>query len=432
MAYPVIIGQLGHMMMGVVDSVMVGKLGAAPLAAASVANGLFILVAIFGIGLSMALSPLVAMRVGSDNIYKCGVVFRQGFLVLASLGISLSLFIHFTSDIVELLNQPPEVTGQAIAYLETLGWSIIPMMIFQAYKQSIEGLAIMRPAMIITLMANLANIFANWIFIFGNLGFPAMGLVGAGWATFTTRTLMAISLACYVSISPKFIPYHMRLNFKKIDLDVIGKILKIGIPSGIQYFFEVGAFAGSAIIIGWIGTKELAAHQIALNLASISFTFAIGISAAASIRVGTSVGRKDRVATRSAGFSAIILACVVMGSFGIIFVSLRNFLPTLYIQDQQVTEIAASLLIIAAIFQLSDGTQAVGIGILRGMADAKIPMLITFFAYWVIGLPGGYLLGFIFHLGVQGVWIGLLCSLLVSASLLTVRFNNKSKHTIEI
>lgn len=432
LAYPVIIGQLGHMMMGVVDSVMVGKLGAAPLAAASVAHGLFILVAIFGIGLSMALSPLVAMRVGGNNMHECGKVFRQGLWVLASLGICLALFIHFTSDLVHLLNQPPDVTGQAIDYLETLGWSIIPMMIFQTYKQSIEGLAIMRPAMVITLLANLANIFANWVFIFGNLGFPVMGLVGAGWATFTTRMLMAISLVSYISISSRFKPYDMKVNFKKLDFNVIRKILRIGVPSGIQYFFEVGAFAGSAIIIGWIGTKELAAHQIALNLASISFMFALGISAAASIRVGTAVGRKDKVATRSAGFSAIILAGIVMGCFGIIFISLRKFLPTLYIQDQQVIDIAASLLIIAALFQLSDGTQAVGIGILRGMADAKIPMLITFFAYWVIGLPGGYVLGFIFGLGVQGVWIGLLCSLLASASLLTIRFNNKSKHAIEI
>lgn len=432
LAYPVIIGQVGHMMMGVVDSLMVGKLGAAPLAAASVAHGLFILIAIFGIGVSMALSPLTAMRVGSNKLEECGDVFRQGLLVNTILGLGLAVFAHFTADVVKLLNQPPEVVEQAIDYLRTLGWSIIPMMIFQSYRQFIEGLTIVRPAMVITLLANLANVFANWLFIFGNLGFPAMGLVGAGWATFTTRILMASTLIYYVSTSARFEPYQIQLYYKKIDFNIIRKILRIGVPSGIQYVFEVGAFAGAAIIIGWIGTKELAAHQIAINLAGISFMFALGISSAAAIRVGNAVGKKEIAATRAAGFSAIFSAGCVMGCFGILFISLRYFLPSLYIDDQEVINIAASLLIIAAIFQLSDGTQAVSIGILRGLADAKIPMLITFFAYWVIGLPGGYLLGFIFKLGVLGVWLGLLFSLVASATLLTLRFNIKSKQHVDI
>jgi MATE family multidrug resistance protein len=432
LAYPVVIGQLGHMMMGVVDSVMVGKIGAAPLAAASVAHGLFILILIFGIGVSMALSPLVAMCVGADAIKESGNIFRQGLVVNFTLGIVLSGLTFFAADLILYLNQPRDVVGQAIAYMKTLGWSILPVMIFQTYKQTIEGLAIMRPAMLITLLANLINVFANWLFIFGNLGFPAMGLVGAGWATFTTRLLMSLTLLYYVQVSSRFKPYDLRLQFKKIDLDVIRKVLKIGVPSGVQYFFEVGAFAGSAIIIGWLGTKELAAHQIAINLASISFMFALGISAAAAIRVGNAVGRKERAAMRSAGFSAIILAGAVMGCFAVIFISLRSFLPTLYINDDAVINIAASLLVIAAIFQLSDGTQAVGVGILRGLADAKIPMIITFIAYWIIGLPGGYVLGFVFGLGVQGVWLALLIALFVSAMMLTIRFNIKSKQKIVI
>jgi len=430
LAYPVIIGQLGHMMMGVVDSVMVGKIGAAPLAAASVAHGLFILILIFGIGVSMALSPLVAMCIGANDLPKSGTIFRQGLLVNFTLGVILSLISFYAAEIILHLNQPEDVVGQAIAYMKTLGWSILPVMVFQTYRQTIEGFAIMRPAMIINILANVVNIFANWVFIFGNLGFPAMGLVGAGWATFTTRFLMALTMFSYVNFSSRFEPYGIRLNFKKIDIGIIRKILRIGIPSGIQYFFEVGAFAGSAVIIGWLGTKELAAHQIAINLASISFMFALGISAAAAIRVGNAVGRKEKAATRSAGFSAILIAGSVMGCFGILFISLRTFLPSLYINDQEVIEIAASLLIIAAGFQLSDGTQAVGVGILRGLADAKIPMIITFIAYWIIGLPGGYVLGFVFNLGVQGVWIALLIALSTSAMMLTLRFNIKSRQKI--
>jgi MATE family multidrug resistance protein len=213
---------------------------------------------------------------------------------------------------------------------------------------------------------------------------------------------------------------------------MIKKILKIGIPGGLQYFFEVGAFVGSAIIIGWLGTKDLAAHQIAINLASISFMCAMGISAAAAIRVGNAVGRNDRVGVRSAGLVAFLLTAAVMSLFGLIFIIFRSFLPTLYIEDPEVIRIAASLLVIAALFQLSDGTQAVGLGALRGIADAKIPMIITFIAYWVIGLPGGYLLGFIFNFGVQGIWFSLFVALTASAFMLSIRFNLKSKQQVNI
>jgi MATE family multidrug resistance protein len=243
---------------------------------------------------------------------------------------------------------------------------------------------------------------------------------------------MAISLALYISYAARFKPFNPSLRFKTLDLKIIRNIIKIGVPSGLQYFFEIGAFTGSAVIIGWLGTTPLAAHQIALNLAAISFMFALGISSAASIRVGNAVGRNDIRGTRMAGFSSIILSCSVMGTFGIVFIVLRYFLPSLYIDDQAVIDVAASLLIIAALFQLSDGTQAVGIGALRGIADTRIPMFITFFAYWIIGLPGGYFLGFILNMGVQGVWIALLSALTASAILLTLRFNIKSKHQVKL
>ena len=432
LALPVMIGQVGHMMMGVVDNVMVGQVGAAPLAAAAIGHGLFILILIFGIGVSMAISPLVAMFVGSGMQERTGTIFRHGFLVNAILGVVLSIVGYYFANILYYLDQPDEVTYRAVQYMQILSLSIIPVMIFQTYRQFIEGLSIMKPAMVVTILANFINVFVNWILIFGNLGAPALGLAGAGWATFTTRTLMAISLALYVSYAVRFKPTNPSLHFKTIDFKIIRNILKIGVPSGIQYFFEVGAFAGSAVIIGWLGTTPLAAHQIALNLAAISFMFALGISSAASIRVGIAVGRQDIRGIRMAGFSSILLACLVMGIFGIIFVSFRYILPALYIDDPAVIDVAASLLIIAALFQLSDGTQAVGIGALRGIADTRIPMFITFFAYWVIGLPGGYFLGFTMQLGVEGVWIALLLALTASAVLLTIRFNLKSKHQVRL
>ncbi len=429
LAYPVLIGQLGHMMMGVVDSLMVGKIGPAPLAAASIGHGLFVLILIFGIGVSLAATPLVSMAVGAGQEQETGMVFRQSLLVNMIVSIALALISYYGAYLINYLDQPPEVAVQAIAYMQTLAWSIIPVMLFQTYKQFIEGLSIVKPAMFVTLFANLINAFGNWVFIFGNLGVPAMGLVGAGWATLLTRTAMAIALTWYVSTSIRFKKFDPTLQYRKIDRKVIGKILHIGIPSGLQYFFEVGAFAGSAVIIGWLGTAELAAHQIAINLASISFMFALSISGAAAIRVGNAVGKKNIRRTWEAGISAFILAGLVMGIFGIVFITFRYFLPGLYIDDKEVIGIAGSLLLIAALFQLSDGTQAVGLGALRGIQDTKIPMIFTFVAYWIIGLPGGYLLGFTFDLGVEGVWLALLCALSVSAVLLFTRFKIKSRET---
>jgi len=324
------------------------------------------------------------------------------------------------------------VQNQAADYMRIIGLSSIPLLLFQTYKQFIEGLSVMRPAMIFTLIANLVNVFANWLLIYGNLGFPALGLNGAGWATFASRAFMALALMGFVMNHIFFKKYDVSFHFKSINWTVIKKILSLGLPSGIQYFFEVGAFSFAVVMVGWLGTKQLAAHQIAINLASISFMAVLGISVAGSIRVGNAVGMKDILETRRAGFMAILLGASTMFVAGIIFILFRNYLPTLYVNDEVVISYASSLLIIAALFQLSDGIQAVGIGVLRGLTDVKIPTAITFIAYWIVGLPVGYLLGFNLEMGVQGVWIGLLLGLTTSAILLTLRFNSRSKHIISV
>ena len=431
LAYPVIIGQLGLIMMGVVDSIMVGRLGAVPLAAASLGNSLIFLILIIGIGSSIVISPLVAISVGAKKFSECGVYFRQSLLVNIMLSFVMILIIIIGINFISYLNQPSEVAELAIIYIVIVGFSAIPLMIYQTYKQFIEGLSVMKPAMIITLAANLINAFANWILIFGNLGFPKLGLAGAAWATFLSRGFMAILMMLYVMKNKRFDQYDVTFHFKGINFPVIKKILRLGLPSGFQYFFEVGAFSFAVIMIGWIGADELAAHQIAINLASISFMAILGISQAASIRVGNALGEKDIAKIRKVGFTAITLGAVIQSLSGIIFISFNHFLPQLYINDKTVISIASELLIIAALFQISDGTQGVGIGVLRGLTDVKGPTLITFIAYWVISLPVGYLLGFIFNLGVYGVWIGLLIGLTVSAVMLTLRFNYKSKRIIE-
>ena len=430
LAYPVIIGQLGIIMMGVVDSLMVGHLGAAPLAAASLGNSLAFIILIIGIGVSLAVTPLVAIAVGANRFEDCGVYFRQSLLVNSILSVIIALIIYFGADLIKYFNQPYEVQYQAKSFMRIIGFSSIPLMIFQSYKQFIEGLSIMRPAMIIALLANIINALGNWVLVFGNLGFPALGLNGSGWATFFSRVFMAIALMGFVMNNKFFRKYDVSFHYRSINWPVIKKILSLGLPSGFQYFFEVGAFSFAVIMVGWLGTKQLAAHQIAINLASISFMAVLGISVAGSIRVGNAVGMKDIAETRRAGFTASLLGASIMLVAGIIFILFRNYLPTLYVNDEDVISYASSLLIIAALFQISDGTQAVGIGILRGLTDVKIPTAITFIAYWIVGLPVGYLLGFTFELGVQGVWIGLLLGLTTSAILLTLRFNSRSKHII--
>ena len=432
LGYPVIIGQLGRIMMGVIDSIMVGRLGPVPLAAASLGNSLIFIILIIGIGSSIVISPLVAILVGGNRFSECGTYFRQSLVVNIALSLVMILIILLGVNFIYLLNQPPEIIEQTIIYMSIVGLSALPLMIYQTYKQFIEGLSVMKPAMIIALLANIINAFANWVLIFGELGFPKLGIAGAAWATFASRVFMAAAIMFYVMRNQKFKQYDVNFHFRGLDFQIIKKILRLGLPSGFQYFFEVGAFSFAVIMIGWIGANELAAHQIAINLASISFMAVLGISQAASIRVGNAMGEQSVSKIRKAGFTGIFLGASIMSLAGLTFIILNNFLPTLYIDDEAVISIASRLIIIAALFQLSDGTQAVGIGVLRGLTDVKGPTIITFVAYWIISLPIAYLLAFNFNLGVDGVWIGLLIGLTASAILLTLRFNYKSKHIIHI
>ncbi|MBK6912390.1 MAG: MATE family efflux transporter [Ignavibacteriales bacterium] len=432
LAYPVMIGQLGFMMMGVVDSLMVGEIGAAPLAAASLGNSLTMVIFIVSLGVAIAVTPLVAISNGAGDQDGCEKYFKQSILVNITFGLITLTVIVIISYFIQYLEQPQEVVNQASSYTRILGLSIIPVLMFHSYKQFIEGLSFTKPAMYFSILANLVNAFTNWLLIYGNLGFPQLGLDGAGWATLMSRIFMAVGLIIYTNRSLNFRSYNMLPVVHSIDYPTIKKILNLGLPSGFQYLFEVGAFSFAVIMVGWIGTKPLAAHQIAINLASISFMIVLGISSAGGIRVGDALGKKDFVGVRTAGITALVLGVALMTLFGILFMSLNRYLPTLYIKDDEVILIASSLIIIAAIFQIFDGVQAVGIGILRGLTDVKIPTLITFIAYWIIGLPSAYLFGFVFGLGVIGIWVGLLISLAASASMLTVRFIKKTRQLVDI
>ena len=430
LAYPVMLSQLGHITVGVADSLMVGQLGAVPLAASSLANSIFAIVITFGIGISYGITPLVAAADGERDPLKIRYYFKHGLILNIAAGILLFILISSLSFTLYHMGQDEEVARQAIPYLGIITFSLVPFMFFQTYRQFAEGLSNTKQAMYVTLVANLVNIVLNYLLIFGKFGFPAMGLIGAGYATLISRILMAILMGLYIGYSKDFKDYDLKFKwvFEKLYFN---RILKIGLPSAIQFMFEVGAFVMAAIMVGWLGAKALAAHQIAINLATISYMTATGISAAATIRVGNQLGRRDIPTLRAAGFTSFIMAAFFMAFCASVFLIGHKFFPTLYIDDTEVIQLAASLIIVVSLFQLSDGIQVVGLGALRGMADVKIPTYVTFLAYWIIGLPVGYFFGFTLEYGAIGVWYGLLIGLTITAVLLVFRFNYITKKLLK-
>ena len=427
LAYPVMLSMLGQVMTGVADSVMVGWTGAVPLAASSLANIFFSIPLFFGVGVSYAITPLVAQAEGAYDEKKIIDTMKNGSLINLITGFILVALIFSVEPFMHSMGQPDDVVTLAIPYLSIIAISIIPTMIFQTYRQFAEGLQRTRVAMIIVVGSNLLNIFLNYLLIFGQYGFPEMGLNGAGWATLISRVVMALSMMLYIYYGRKYQSYKAGFSIGNYSRSLINKMLHIGLPAGSQFIFEAGAFGLSAIMMGWLGTTALAAHQIAINLATISYMTTSGLGAAATIRVGNFWGQCDTINLRASAFTMIGMAIVIMTAWALLFIFGRFFLPSLYIEDQSVIELSASLLIIAAFFQLSDGIQVVTAGALRGLQDVKIPSLLIFVAYWIIALPLGYWLAFPLKMGPSGIWIGLFLGLTLTATAMVVRFHKLSR-----
>ncbi len=428
LAYPVMLSMLGQVMTGVADSVMVGWTGATPLAASSFANIFFSIPLFFGIGVSYAITPLVAEGAGAKDQTKIIEILRHGFIINLLVAILLVGLIFLVEPFMFSMGQPEDVVALGIPYLSIIGVSIIPTMIFQTYRQFAEGLEKTRMAMIIVIGSNLLNIALNYILIFGKYGFPEMGLNGAGWATLISRVVMAVSMMLYVYYGKRFIAFRKGFSFGSYSKSLISKMLHIGLPAGSQFIFEAGAFGFSALMMGWLGTTALAAHQIAINLATISYMTTSGLGAAATIRVGNFLGQRDKRKLQDSAFTMIWMAVALMAAWALLFIFGRHLLPSLYIEDAAVIELTAALLIIAAFFQLSDGIQVVCAGALRGLQDVKVPSILIFVAYWVIALPLGYWLAFPLGLGATGIWIGLLIGLTLTASAMVVRFWRLSRN----
>jgi MATE family multidrug resistance protein len=431
LAYPVMLSQLGQVSVGVADSMMVGRLGALPLAASSLGNSIFFVVMMFGIGISMGITPLVSKADGKGKTHRISRLFSHGLWINVIASLLMTMIVLGLSQGLHFLNQPEEVVIMTIPYLFIITASLLPLMVFQNFKQMAEGLSQTRQAMYITIFANLVNVALNWVLIWGKFGFPAMGLNGAGLATLISRILMMLMMGGYILLSPRYKKYNFKLALSGTSFPMISRILKIGIPTGFQFIFEVSAFSTAAIMMGWIGVNALAGHQIAINLASISYMMATGLATAGMIRVSNQIGKGNMKGMREAGMVVFGMVTIFMIASAAIFFSLRFFLPTLYIDDPEVVALSASLLIIAGLFQLSDGVQAAGLGVLRGLEDVKVPTIVTLLAYWVLGLPLGYFLAFHMEMGAQGIWYGLLIGLTITAGLLFYRFHSLSKRRME-
>ena len=434
LASPVMLGMLGHTFVSFVDNIMVGQLGTAELAAVSLGNSFMFVAMSIGIGFSTAITPLIAEADSSNNFSKAKSTFKHGLFLCTIIGISMFLLLYFSKSILHsnFLDQPKEVVALAIPYLDLVAFSLIPLIIFQAFKQFSDGLSMTKYPMYATIIANIVNIILNYIFIFGKFGLPAYGIIGAAYGTLISRFIMVIYLWFLLANKERSKRFVTNIKILVLESTMLKKITSLGAPSAMQMFFEIVIFTAAIWLSGLLGKNPQAANQIALNLSSMTFMVAMGLGVAAMIRVGNQKGLLKFKELRRIAFSIFLFAVILAVAFAILFLIFRFQLPKIYVDlsdvsnlndSIEVVNIAAKLLLIAAIFQISDSVQVVVLGALRGLQDVNIPTLITFISYWIIGFPISYFLGKENILGSVGIWIGLLAGLSSASILLYLRFN---------
>lgn len=431
-AFPVMLGQLGHVLVGLADNLMVGQLGAAPLAAVSLGNSLVFIALSVGIGFSFAITPLIAEADGAGDLEKGRSYFHHGVIMCGINGVLLFVLLLLAKPILYHLDQPPEVVALAIPYLDIVAFSMIPLMLFQAYKQFADGMSQTKYSMYAAILANLVNVLFNYLLIYGIWIFPRLELQGAAIGTLISRFFMLWFVWEILRRKKKFSQYFIWSRKELLKLEVFKRLFSLGFPTSLQMLFEVAIFTATVFLAGTLGTNPQAANQIALNLASMTFMVAVGLSVTATIRVGNQKGKENFYDLRRIAFSTFLLVFIIEAVFAIGFILLKDWLPTWYIDNFEVVTLAAQLLVVAALFQLSDGLQVVILGALRGLQDVKFPTLICFVAYWIIGFPISFFLGKEDSFGSMGIWLGLLAGLTASALMLYLRFNYLSRKLLRL
>tara|TARA_B110000238_G_scaffold163150_1_gene177663 strand:+ start:9191 stop:10570 length:1380 start_codon:yes stop_codon:yes gene_type:complete len=428
---PVIMGMLGHTFVGLVDNIMVGQLGSAELAAVSLGNSFFFVAMSLGIGFSTAITPLVAEADSENNFKKGKSAFKHGLFLCIVLSLLLYGMILLAKPLMYLMEQPEEVVLLTMPYLDIIAISLIPLIIFQGFKQFSDGLSLTKHAMYATIIGNLINVGFNYVLIFGKFGFPKMGIVGAGVGTLVSRLAMILIIWVLLKNDKKAMVFVTHIKLFVLESTMLKKIINLGLPSAMQMFFEVAIFTSAIWLSGLLGKNAQAANQIALNLSSMTFMIAMGLSVTAMIRVGNQKGLKNYVELQRIAKSIFLMGIMFASVFALLFLIFHDIFPLLYldledvnnyIDNQEVVAIASKLLLIAALFQISDSAQVVFLGALRGLQDVKIPTLLTFIAYWMIGFPTSYFLGKETAYGSTGIWMGLLVGLASASIFLYLRF----------
>ena len=451
LAIPIIIGQVSQVLMGLTDSLMIGRVGKVPLAASAFANSIFNLTYIASLGLLMGVSVLVSRAHGAKQPRECAEYLRHGMVLALVVGAGVLLLLFGAATQLHRFGQPAEVLALVNPFFVIISTSLLPVLVFQVLKQFSESVGHPRAPMNILLACVGLNVLLNWVFIWGHFGLPALGLAGSGLATLTARVVAVIGLWFWLTRRPEVkcewpssakasaVAEAMADKAEGTALESVNpawraplawsrfrEMLEIGIPASGQWLFESGAFSAAAIMMGWLGTVPLAAHQIALACASSAFMFPLGLSIATSMRISKALGAGQQDALRAIGFGSLGVAVVFMMGFALLFAFGGMIIAGAFTHDYEVIALSAKLLIVAAIFQLLDGAQVVGSGALRGVGDVRVPTLITFVAYWVVALPGGWLLAFRLGAGPVGVWTGLAAGLGFAALMLGWRFHHKT------
>jgi MATE family multidrug resistance protein len=405
LALPVAVVQVGMMAMGAVDTVMVGRVSATDLAAVALGNLYFFGVAVFGMGVLFGLDPVISQAVGAGDDVAVARGVQRGAVLSLALTVLASLLLLPAGSVLTLLRQPADVVPVAHGYALASILGVLPFYLFNVFRQSLQAMGRVAPILVTVILANLGNVLFNWILIYGNLGFPALGAVGSGWATSLSRWLMlAVLLALgWRGLRPSVRPFRR----EALALPPLVRFLRLGAPIGMQQMLEFGVFGAAGLLMGWIGTVAMASHQVALNLSALTFMVPVGIAQAAAVLVGQAVGRGDAPAARRAAGAGLLTGAAFMSGTAVLFLSAPAFLARIYSGDAPVVALAALLIPIAGVFQVFDGIQVVGAGVLRGVGDTRVPMVLNLVGFWVVGLPVSALLSFGFALGPRGIWIGL-------------------------
>jgi MATE family multidrug resistance protein len=419
LAIPVVAVQVGMMAMGVVDTIMVGHYSAADLAAVALGNLYFFSAVVFPMGVLMALDPVVSQAVGAGDHPAVGRALQRGGILALVLGVPAALALLPGEPLLRVLRQPVDVVPVAGGYALAALPGVFPFLAFIVFRQTLQAMGRVAPIVFTIVLANLANLLFNWVLIFGRWGFPALGAVGSGWASSLSRWLMLAGLLAFSW--PLLKGYLRPVRREVLLLRPLARMVRLGSPIGIQFGLEYGAFGATGLLMGWLGTVAMAGHQVALNLASLTFMVPLGISQATAVLVGQGVGREDPPGARRAAGAGLLLGLVFMTVTAMIFLFSPGLLARIYTGEAAVLALAVALIPLAGVFQVFDGLQVVASGVLRGIGDTRSPMLLNLLGFWCIGMPVGLWLGFGTPMGPRGLWWGLVLGLAAVSLLLLVR-----------